>query len=63
MSAHPSPDLTIADAAEQMGVDYKTIRRWISSGRLPARRVGARLIRIRQADLDALGTPIGPGER
>lgn len=63
MSTRTTPDLSIADAAAQMGVDYKTIRRWVSSGRLAAYRYGPRLVRIRQADLDALGKPLGPGGR
>ena len=56
-------ELTIADAAARMAVDPKTIRRWISDGTLPARRVGKRLIRIRPADLDGLGTPLGNAAR
>lgn len=60
MSTSPDPvELTIAEAAMRLGVDPKTIRRWISSGTLAARRVGPRLIRIRVADLDAIGTPLG----
>lgn len=32
--------LTIAQAADRVGRNPETIRRWIRSGRLPARRVG-----------------------
>lgn len=61
MDAAPQPvELSITDAAARMGVDYKTIRRWIAAGTLPARRIGPRLVRIRVADLDALGAPLGP---
>ncbi len=52
---------TIAGAAEILGVSIDTIRRRIADGTLPAERIGPRLIRIRVADLDALGRPIGPG--
>jgi len=60
----PDPiELTVADAATRLGVDHKTIRRMITRGDLPARRVGPRLIRIRTVDLDAIGSPLGPGDR
>jgi len=38
-----------------MSVSTKTVRRLISRGQLPARRIGSRMIRIDAADLDALG--------
>lgn len=50
--------LTIKEAAADLGVATKTIRRWISQGLLPAERVGPRLIRIRPDDLEALGRRI-----
>lgn len=34
--------LTVAEAADRLGRNPETVRRWIRSGRLPARRVGAR---------------------
>ncbi|WP_426319927.1 helix-turn-helix domain-containing protein [Microbacterium sp. E-13] len=37
---------TIQQAAIAYGVTEKTIRRWISSGVIEARRVGPRLIRV-----------------
>lgn len=48
-------DLTIKQAAARRQVSTKTVRRWISEGRLPAERIGPRLIRIRAEDLDQLG--------
>lgn len=51
--------LSIQQAADEVGVNPKTIRRWISDGRLTARRVGPRLIRIERAELDRLMAPVG----
>jgi excisionase family DNA binding protein len=45
--------LTVPDAAKRAGRDPETIRRWIRSGRLPARKVGTQHV-IEDADLDAL---------
>jgi excisionase family DNA binding protein len=45
--------LSIAAAAERVGVSIPTIRRAIESSALPAFRLGKRLVRVRAADLDA----------
>ena len=50
--------VSLDSAAKYLGVSEKTIRRHISSGRLPAYRIDRRLIRIRREDLDALLRPI-----
>lgn len=57
---HPSLSGTvdILTAAGILGVHECTIRRWIAQGRLPARRVGPKLIRIRKADVEAFITPV-----
>ncbi|AFC47914.1 hypothetical protein OCO_15510 [Mycobacterium intracellulare MOTT-02] len=52
-------ELSPAEAAEYKGVHPATIRRWLASGALAGRRCGPKLIRIRVADLDAMGAPIG----
>ena len=44
--------LTIQDVADRMGVEYKTVYRLVTSGKLPSFRVG-RVYRIRPQDLDA----------
>lgn len=50
--------VTIAMAAELLKVSTKTVRRRIYDGTLPARRIGPRLIRVKLATLDQLGTEI-----
>lgn len=62
MPTIPSPLLSPAEAADYLGLSIKSVRRLISCGDLPARRIG-RLIRIRVEDLDTLGRPLGPGAR
>lgn len=47
--------LSVMQAAQRVRRDPETIRRWIRSGRLPARKVG-RSHTIDEADLDALDT-------
>ena len=44
--------LTVQDAADMLGVEYKTIYRAVVSGQLPAFRIG-RVYRIRRQDFDA----------
>jgi excisionase family DNA binding protein len=54
-----SKDLTIAQAAEILGVHHITVRRYIARGILRGYRCGPRNVRVRVADLEALRTPIG----
>jgi excisionase family DNA binding protein len=51
-------DISIQQAAEQKNVHANTIRGLIASGELKAFRLGAKLIRIKQADLDAIYRPV-----
>lgn len=44
----------IPTAAEYLGVSTKTIRRYISAGRLAGYRTGPRLIRVDHAELEQL---------
>jgi excisionase family DNA binding protein len=43
--------MTVAEAARKLGKDPETVRRWIRSGRLHARRLGTRYL-IDDADLE-----------
>jgi excisionase family DNA binding protein len=51
----------IAEAATYLDVEHKTVRRLITQGRLPAYRLGKRLIKVKVTDLDALLTPMRGG--
>lgn len=44
--------LTVPEAARRAGRNPETIRRWIRSGRLPARKIGTQHV-IEETDLDA----------
>jgi excisionase family DNA binding protein len=50
--------ISIAAAAERLGCGDQTVRDFISAGKLPAFRVGGRMIRVYAADVDALLIPI-----
>jgi excisionase family DNA binding protein len=58
---NPSHWLTINEAAEQLKVHPNSIRNYLLRGDLKAERIG-KLIRIRQANIDALLTPFVGGE-
>lgn len=54
-----SPWISINQAAFELGLNPKTIRRRIADGTLRAMRVvGTNAIRIRRSDLDALMRPV-----
>lgn len=46
--------LSIQDAAQELGVNPRTIRRYIRLGRLDVSRLSNKVVRIRLADLDRL---------
>lgn len=50
--------LSPQEAAAYVGTSSRTIRRWIASGRLPAKRFGPRTLRVHINDLDALGREV-----
>jgi excisionase family DNA binding protein len=48
----PGQMVTVAQAAELLAVDWRTVRRRVADGTIPAYRVaGNKAIRIRKADL------------
>ena len=49
---------SIQGAASYIGVDPKTIRRWIAAGRIQGFRAGPRLIRVDLNEMDRLLSPI-----
>jgi excisionase family DNA binding protein len=51
----------LQEAANRCDVCYRTIRRWVSTGRLDAVRVGPRLLKVDAAAVDALMQPVGGG--
>jgi excisionase family DNA binding protein len=54
-----SHDLTIQQAAENIGVHKNTIRKWIADGVLMAYRLnGTKIIRITQASINELKQPV-----
>jgi excisionase family DNA binding protein len=56
-----TPDLIgIPEAAAILAVDDHTIRRQIAAGRLPAYRVGTKIIRLRREDVEKLLVPVLP---
>ena len=54
------PSMTLAEGAARLGVSTRTLRRWVTTGRLPGYRTGPRLIRVASDDVDALQRKI-PG--
>lgn len=50
--------LTVKQAAEQLGVCSRTVRRRVADGSLPAVRVGPHLVRVRADDIVRLVRPI-----
>lgn len=58
MAALSQTAYTIAEVADLLDVSQQTVRRWIYSGQLPARRYGERVIRITRDDLEAFSQPV-----
>ncbi|MDV8000764.1 helix-turn-helix domain-containing protein [Rhodococcus sp. IEGM 1408] len=60
VTTSPSPRrlVSIASAAEVLDVHPKTVRRYISAGRLTAYRLGTRTLRVDAAEVEAFARPI-----
>lgn len=52
--------ISIEHAALLMDVSQWTVRRWVSCGRLTARKMPSGCIRIAVVDLETLGEPVYP---
>lgn|GEM_PF-2648961 len=46
--------VSLSEAADYCGLNEKSIRRYISAGKLKAYRIGGKSIRINKSDLDVL---------
>lgn len=53
-TARHAPMLTTRQAAERLAVSTRSIARYAKDGRLPAVKVGPRLVRFRLADIERL---------
>ena len=59
----PSEFLSPEDIARRLDVNVQTVRAWIRSGKLPASRLaGGRILRVREADLEAIFEPVDPND-
>lgn len=61
LCAHSPELIGLTEAANRCNVDYRTVRRWIRSGRLKAVRVGPKLLKVKAADIDAMLRPLDGG--
>jgi hypothetical protein len=59
MKSSSADDLDVKAAARLAGRTTETIRRWVWSGRLPARKRGNRLV-VARKDVEALAGEAGP---
>ena len=50
---------SMQDAADYMGVSLRTVREWITQGRITGYRINARVIRVDLNELDAAMEPFG----
>jgi len=57
-SQRPQRLFTLADAANELGLSQRTIRRYIAAGRIAAYRVGPRVVRVDLDEIDKLVRPI-----
>lgn len=55
--AHDDDLMTVAQAAEHVGVHERTMRKWIADGEVPAMRFRGRFLRVRRGDADKMIIP------
>jgi excisionase family DNA binding protein len=53
--------ISMSAAGDYLGVDKRTVQRLIATGKLPAYRVGNKLVRIDIDDLEKMLKPVLPG--
>ena len=53
-STKPGAFVSLAQAADILGISVQTLRRRVAAGELPAFRTGRRIIRVRVTDLERL---------
>lgn len=53
--------ISLQAAADRCGLSYRTIRRYVASGRINAVRVGPRLLKVTIAEVEKLKQPVGGG--
>jgi excisionase family DNA binding protein len=46
--------MSVTAAAADLNVSVRSIRRWISEGKLPGYRIGTKTVRVDQYDVDQL---------
>jgi excisionase family DNA binding protein len=54
----PPELLTVPQVADELGVSSRTVWKYVSTGELPAQRIGAKLVKVRRADLDEFVRPV-----
>jgi excisionase family DNA binding protein len=57
-SFRPKRLVSVDVAAEYLDMNAKTIRRWVSSGRITGYRVGTKTLRVDLVEVDALAVPV-----
>jgi excisionase family DNA binding protein len=55
--------LSIAEAAEYLGVNVRSVRNMLTDGRLKAYKLGPRIVRIRLSEIDAALEPYADAAR
>lgn len=51
----------LSEAAERLGLSYRTLRRYVADGRINAVRVGPRNLKVCADDVTRLMQPVGGG--